>query len=143
MYRRHLLTLGAATATWAALPKPAQAVNMPAPLDYSPGLVNERLAAGETLFLDFKADWCTTCRAQERAINALRKANPAYDEAITFINIDWDQYGNGALSQSLNIPRRSTLVVLKGSQELGRIVASTSKSAIEDLMDVALTAATA
>jgi len=95
------------------------------------------------VFLDFKADWCTTCKAQERAINAIKKSDPAYVEAITFINVDWDQYGNGALSQSLNIPRRSTLVVLEGDVELGRIVANTNKAAIKSLMDVALAAALA
>ena len=112
-----------------------------APLDYTPGLVNERLAAGETVFLDFKADWCTTCRAQERVIGALKAENPAYEGAITFINVDWDAYGNSDLAQSLNIPRRSTLVALKGDQELGRIVAGTAEAEIRALMDAALAAA--
>ena len=109
-------------------------------LDYTPGLVRERLAAGETLFVDFKADWCTTCRAQERVITELRSGNPAYDTAITFVNVDWDQYGRGDLVQELNIPRRSTLVVMKGSAELGRIVARTSRRDIQSLMDIALAA---
>ena len=109
-------------------------------LDYAPGLVKERLAAGETVFLDFKASWCTTCRAQERVIGALRAENAAYDDAITFINIDWDQYGRSDLALELNIPRRSTLVVMKGEAELGRLVARTSRSDIQGLMDLALSA---
>lgn len=112
-------------------------------MDYTPGLVQQRLAAGDTVFVDFKASWCTTCAAQERVINALRAENPAYDEAVTFINVDWDQYRNSDLVAALNIPRRSTLVVLKGQSELGRIVAGTSRSVIKDLMDTALAAATA
>ena len=112
------------------------------PLDYTPGLVEERLAAGETVFLDFKADWCTTCRAQERVIGALKAGNPDYEDHVTFINVDWDQYGNSELARSLNIPRRSTLVALKGDQELGRIVAGTAQSDIQALMDAALGAAT-
>ncbi len=109
-------------------------------LDYIPGLVRERLAAGETLFVDFKASWCTTCRAQERVIGQLRADNPAYDENITFINVDWDEYGRGELATELNIPRRSTLVVMKGEDELGRIVAGTSRGDIQALMDTALAA---
>ncbi len=137
MKRREFLIVSAGAA--ATLPMAATAEL----LDYTPGLVKERLAAGDTVFLDFKASWCTTCKAQERVINALKADNPAYDQAITFINVDWDDYGNSALSRDLNIPRRSTLVVLKGDQELGRIVAQTSKAQIQELMDSALSAATA
>ncbi len=113
---------------------------MASALDYKPGLVGERLKAGETVFLDFKASWCTTCRAQERVIEKLKSENPAYDQKITFINVDWDEYGQSKLAQSLNIPRRSTLVALRGDQELGRIVADTSTKSIKSLMDVALNA---
>lgn len=110
-------------------------------LDYTPGLVRERLAAGETVFVDFAADWCTTCRAQERRISALLAANPAYEANITFVRVDWDDFGRGELSTTLKIPRRSTLVVLKGDQELGRLVAQTSEGPIKRLLDTALTAA--
>ena len=114
-----------------------------AAIDYTPGLVEAELAAGKTVFLDFKADWCSTCARQERVINALRSENPAYDENIVFINVDWDVYRSADITKQLGIPRRSTLVVLKGEEELGRIVAGTSQSAIQGLMDTALTAALA
>lgn len=110
------------------------------PLDYTPGLVEERLAAGETVFLDFKADWCTTCAAQERVLDALKAENPAYEAGITFIDVDWDEFGDAELTRELNIPRRSTLVVLKGDAELGRIVAGTRRADIQALMDTALAA---
>lgn len=136
MNRRDFLILSAGAA---ALPLAAQA----APMDYTAGLVQKHLAAGDTVFLDFKADWCSTCAAQERVINALKAENPDYEAKITFINVDWDQHGKSELVKSLNIPRRSTLVVLKGDQELGRIVAQTSTASIKALMDSALGAATA
>lgn len=110
---------------------------------YTPGLVDEELAAGKTVFLDFKASWCSTCAAQERVINALKAENPAYEQAIAFIDVDWDQYKNSDLVAEYNIPRRSTLLVLKGEEELGRIVAGTARSEIEALMNTALSAATA
>lgn len=111
--------------------------------DYSPELLKAELAAGKTVFLDFKASWCSTCAAQERVIEALKADDPAYETAITFINVDWDLWGEGELVAQLNIPRRSTLVVLQGDQELGRIVAGTAKAEIKALMDLALQAATA
>ncbi|MDX8353169.1 thioredoxin family protein [Cognatiyoonia sp. IB215182] len=137
MKRREFMALSAAVAV---APMAARASET---LDYTPGLVRERLAAGETVFVDFKASWCTTCRAQERVIGQLRADNPAYDAAITFINVDWDEYGRGELATELNIPRRSTLVVMKGDAELGRIVARTSQRDIQALMDTALEASTA
>lgn len=135
MKRREFLVL---TGAALALPKAALA----APLDYTPGLVEKRLKAGETVFLDFKASWCGTCKAQERVINALKSENPAYEANVTFINVDWDAHKDSDLRNSLKIPRRSTLVALKGDAEIGRIVAETSKDGIKALMDKALSAAT-
>lgn len=136
MDRRQFLYL---TAGAAALPLAARA----APLPYEPGLVDMHLSAGDTVFLDFKASWCTTCAAQERVIDALKSENPAYEANIVFIDVDWDTYGRSDIVKRMNIPRRSTLVVLKGEEELGRIVAQTGTAEIKALMDAALGAATA
>jgi thioredoxin 1 len=46
------------------------------------------------------------------------------------------------LVKRLNIPRRSTLVVLKENDELIRLVAETQRKKIKYLMDTALAAAT-
>jgi thiol:disulfide interchange protein len=135
MHRRDFLLLTAAVSLAAPLVAHAD------PIAYTPGLVEERLAAGETLFIDFKASWCTTCKAQERVINALRTENPAYDKEITFVQVDWDTYKDDMLTVEMAIPRRSTLVVVKGDKELGRIVAGTAKAEIKALLDTALTAA--
>jgi thiol-disulfide isomerase/thioredoxin len=139
MNRRDLLKITAAISLVPFLPRAAAAQS----IDYTPGLVDERLAAGDTVFLDFKASWCTTCAAQERVIDALKAENPAYATAITFINVDWDLYADDPLTERLAIPRRSTLVALKGDTELGRIVAGTGRDEIRALMDTALAAATA
>jgi thiol-disulfide isomerase/thioredoxin len=136
MNRRTLILSGAATLFLPALPAFA------APLDYTPGLTKKHLDAGDTVFLDFKADWCGTCRAQERVLNSLKQQNSAYEQNVTFINVDWDVYGDSVMADRLKIPRRSTLVALKGKQEIGRIVADTSERNIKKLMDAALAAAT-
>jgi thiol-disulfide isomerase/thioredoxin len=133
MTTRRQILLGAAALGLMPVARAAQAM-----IDYTPGLVQARLAAGETVFVDFSATWCSTCRSQGRAIEALRAANPAYDAAMTFVKVDWDTYGTGELSRSLNIPRRSTLVVLRGDRELGRVVAQTREADIRALMDLGL-----
>lgn len=137
MNRRSFL---AASCAALALPLPAFAASR---VFYTPGLAETAMAEGKVVFLDFWTNWCSTCAAQERVISALRQANPAYDAAITFITVDWDAHSGSELSRSLNIPRRSTLVALKGKSEIGRIVAGTSKTDIQALMDFALSAATA
>lgn len=137
MNRRDFLIASAAV----TLAMPLAGAAFAAAKDYTPELLSAELAAGKTVLLDFKASWCSTCAAQERVINALVKETPAYGTAISIINVDWDQWGDSELVKTLNIPRRSTLVVLKGDKELGRIVAGTGKAEIKALMDVALAAA--
>lgn len=110
---------------------------------YVPGLAIKELQAGNTVFLDFSATWCSTCKVQGRIIEAYQQENPSYEDNIKFIKVDWDEFGRGDLSNALKIPRRSTLVVLKGNRELGRIVAGTARGAIKQLMDIALDAAVA
>ena len=136
MQRRSFLVLGAAMAI---LPLSANAEVIP----YYPGLVDERLAAGETVLVDFWASWCSTCRAQSRVMDELKAANPEYEANITFIRVDWDVFADEALAQDLAIPRRSTLVVLKGDEEIGRIVAGTREAEIKALLDAALAEAKA
>lgn len=133
MTRRELF-LGASML--ALVPFAAQAAEY---LVYEPGLPEQRLAAGETVLLDVYAPWCGTCRAQSRAMEDLRAANPAYDAAITFIRMDWDTFGRSDYARSLGVQRRSTLVLMRGDQILGTIVADTRADNIRALMDLALT----
>lgn len=133
MKRREFLTLGGAMVL-APIAAQVQATTV----TYASGEVAAQLANGKTVFLDFYTDWCTTCNAQKRAIQALRSSTPAYDENIVFIDIDWDKHATSAISRKLKIPRRSTLVLLRGDQELGRNVANPTKSAIKELLDLGL-----
>ena len=105
-------------------------------VDYQPGLIQKALDKGQTVFIDYAADWCSTCARQERVVKKLRSENPAYDNSMLFVRVDWDTYSGHNVATSRNIPRRSTLLVLRGSKELGRIVAGTSMSQIKSLLDL-------
>ena len=108
---------------------------------YSPGLAEAAIEEGKVVFLDFWTNWCTTCVAQDRVIRKLRSSNQTYDSRITFITVNWDQYSDAQVSKRLKVLRRSTLIAMKGSKELGRLVAATSRKDIKELMDKALLAA--
>ena len=133
MKRREFIALGAALAL-----APLPALANEGWIEYTWDMLPPLLAQGDTVLLDYSATWCGTCKAQERAITALRSANPAYDENITFIRVDWDDFGREPISKDYNIPRRSTLVLLQGNVELGRIVADTRSAQIQALMDLGL-----
>lgn len=135
MKRRIFLSLTAAILT-APL-----AVLAEGSLDYQPGLIQTALGEGKTVFVDYSAAWCGTCARQERVVNQLRDGNPAYDANIIFVRVDWDDFKRHEVTTSRNIPRRSTLLVLRGDQELGRVVAGTSEADIKALMDTGLTPA--
>ena len=107
-------------------------------VDYKPGVIDAALAEGKTVFVDYSAPWCGTCKRQERVIESLRKGDATYDNAMIFVKVDWDTYKNEDVTVFREIPRRSTLIVLRGEEELGRVVAGTSEAQIKALMDTGL-----
>ena len=101
MNRRDFLLLTATVSL--ALPMAARAES----LDYTPDILKADLAAGKTVILHFAATWCGTCQVQARVMANLKSANPAYDKSLTFLNVDWDTYKGGDLTQKLNVRGRS------------------------------------
>jgi len=91
---------------------------------------------GKPYLVNFRASWCSTCAVQQRVLDALQAESEAY-AAIPILRVDWDEYGNGELARRLAIPRRSTLVLMEGNTELGRLVAETRKDRISALLDLA------
>jgi thioredoxin 1 len=131
--RRSALGLVAALAALAATRPTLGAAQL---IDYSEQSLAAAAASGEPYLIDFFATWCSTCAAQERVLDALAAESPLY-AAIPIIRVDWDQHSRGELVQQMGIPRRSTLVLMRGTSELGRLVAETRRDAIAGLLDLA------
>ena len=70
-------------------------------------------------------------------MSALIKENPAY-EAVTVMKVDWDVHSGSDTAQELGVRRRSTLVMLSGGEEVGRVVGSTRREDIEALFKAAI-----
>ena len=132
MNRRTFLAsaAGAALLVGTGAVSPALALSK---VDYSPERLRSLQAAGTPVLLDFYATWCPTCRAQERVLGSLT-SNPAYRN-IVIMRVDWDRYRTADISRSLRVSRQSTLILMKGNQEVGRLIAQTSESAIKGLLD--------
>lgn len=133
MHRRDFMMLTAAVSL-APMAARAQFV------DYTPELLQRAIDNGDRIILNFYATWCGTCNRQQRVMADLRAANPAYDQNLTLIHVDWDTYENSDLVTWYNVPRRSTIIALKGDEELARTVAGTSVAEIQALFDAALNA---
>ena len=71
-------------------------------------------------------------------LKKLRVSYPEYNASITFILIDWDTYKNHEVTTSRKVPRRSTMVLIKNGEEVGRLVAQTSERQVKGLLNKAV-----
>lgn len=72
------------------LPTPSQTTSAQGAVPYSPQRLAELRAAGKVVFVDITADWCVTCKANEKAV----LNRPAFREALAqvdgvFMQGDW------------------------------------------------------
>lgn len=104
--------------------------------DYSPEAIQKAQAAGQSYALAFHADWCPTCKAQEKVFEQL-KADPALKN-VTIYNVDYD--GELALKKALKVRTQSTVIVYKGAKEVSRSVADTSLDGLKKLLAQSLNA---
>jgi thiol-disulfide isomerase/thioredoxin len=100
---------------------------------YTATALAQAQAAKAPVALHFHADWCPTCRAQDKALQAL-KAEPGLD--LTVLTVDYDT--EKALEQNFKVRTQSTLLVFRGAQERARSVGETSAQALRAALKLAL-----
>ena len=71
-------------------------------------------------------------------LKKLRAGYPKYNKNITFVLIDWDTFKDAEVTTSRRIPRRSTMVLIMGGKEVGRLVAQTNEQEIKALLNKAV-----
>ena len=89
---------------------------------YSAAALAEAQKADKPVALHFRADWCPTCRAQDKVLESL-KTEPGLDLTVFAVNYDTEK----DLKRRFQINSQSTFVVLKGQKETSRLVGDTSK----------------
>ena len=99
---------------------------------YSPAALAAKQKAGEAVALHFHADWCPTCRAQDKVFNGWKG-----DATVpgTLLVVDYDKERN--LKRQLGVRMQSTVIAYKGSKETGRLAGDTDPKALRAVLDSA------
>lgn len=91
-------------------------------------------AAGKPILLHVFAEWCETCHAQKEVIDEL-EADPKF-RVYSIYTIDFDTEKD--VMRSFDATSRSTLIVFKGTTEMGRLIGDTKEELIKVLMEKGL-----
>ena len=86
-------------------------------------------AEGKTILIDVYASWCPICRRQQPTIGKLEKDKPG----LVVYSFDFDR-DKGELKK-FGVQSQSTLIVFKGTQEVGRSTGETDPARIEALVN--------
>jgi thioredoxin 1 len=100
---------------------------------YSAQTLAEAEKAGQPVALHFHANWCPTCRAQQKALDSM-KGEKGLDLTVLTVNYDTEK----DLKKRFNVRTQSTMVVLKGPQEVARLAGETSADGIRGALKAAL-----
>lgn len=116
-------TLALLTVTLSAWITPAHALDI-AP--YSAQALSQKQQAGEAVSLHFHADWCPTCRVQEKVFNSFKG-----DATVpgTLLVVDYDQ--ERELKREMGIRSQSVLIVFKGKEQKHRSGGVTDPQALK------------
>lgn len=99
---------------------------------YSPETLAAKQKAGEAVALHFHADWCPTCRAQEKVFNGW-KGDATVPGTLLIVNYDKER----ELKRQLGVRTQSTVIAYKGSKETGRLAGETDPAPLRAVLDSA------
>jgi len=83
---------------------------------------------GQLSLVFFHAPWCPVCRAQEPKV--LARLNGEFKNIVPF-KIDYDS--NMELRKAMHVTKQSTLILYKGSTEIGRLSYKSDDASIDEL----------
>jgi peroxiredoxin len=95
-------------------------------------------ANNEKILLVFFADWCPTCKAQEKVFTKIEKEGAFND--ITVYNVNYDKEVD--FKREMKVTQQSTFVSFYGGVESGRATGITNEDAIKKYLSDTLTGLT-
>jgi thiol:disulfide interchange protein len=101
---------------------------------YSAQALKTAQTAGKPVALHFHADWCSTCRAQEKAFQGMTGAPALKDLTLLVVNYDQEK----PLRKALNVRSQSTLIVYKGDKQTAMLAGETENAALQQALKSAL-----
>jgi thiol-disulfide isomerase/thioredoxin len=90
-------------------------------------------AAGKPVAVHFHAEWCGTCKQQEKAIAQLR-SETGLDVLVLVADYDKEK----DLRKALRVRSQSTMVVFRGKDERARLAGDTSAEKFRTALRAAL-----
>ncbi len=100
---------------------------------YSAEALKSAQQAGAPVALHFHADWCPTCRAQQKVFEQFAAAKAP---ALTLLVVNYDD--ERALRRELKVRTQSTLIVYRGAQESKRLAGDTDAAVLRAALQSAL-----
>jgi thiol:disulfide interchange protein len=100
---------------------------------YSAQALAAAQAAGRPVAVHFHADWCSTCKQQEKVFAQL-KTESGLDMVLLVADYDRER----DLRRNLNVRSQSTLVVFRGSTEKARVGGETDPGKLRAALRSAL-----
>jgi len=94
---------------------------------YTAAALHEAQGAGKALAVHFHADWCPTCRAQERVFREI-KDDPDL-KGLTLLVAHYDD--EKELRKAMNVRSQSVIVVFRGGRETARLGGETRPAKIK------------
>jgi len=84
--------------------------------------------AGKSILIDVTAPWCPTCKQQRPIVQQIEKDRP---ELVVY-EVDFDSAKD--VLRKLRVQNQSTLIVFRGSNEMGRSTGDTNAKSIGALV---------
>ncbi|ARC53527.1 thioredoxin [Candidatus Riesia pediculischaeffi] len=89
----------------------------------------ENIKTGNTILVDFWADWCTPCKNMNSTIRSIKSE---YLKKIFIAKLNVEE--NFKVSSKYNIRSVPTLIIFKEGKEIERIVGSISLNKLEEFI---------